>query len=1008
MNWRAWVLALLLLPLRAAGQPQPLADFAHSAWTVNDGAPADIWTMARAPAGYLWLGTGLGLFRFDGVRFDRYPLRDGQRLKSTNINALHVLPSGDIWLGLFAGGTVRLRDGVATAFGEAEGMPPGRVLRIAADQDGHLWAAAGGGLARFDGSRWRRVGPEMGYPELGAQYVLVDCRGVLWVVSQNRLFWLARGGQRFQDTGEVLSGGAVLAEDRAGRIWVSDGLSGTRPLPDYAGGAAPASGRGQPQIAHGWTAHFARAKQMLFAEDGSLWLTEAGVGVRRLRDPAAIPVGRGIQPSDELETFTRRQGLPADIVVPLVQGTEGEIWVGSNHGLSNFRSQRLRVVPEFGTGEPAGFGVALQGDGVLVASGRRALRLLPPGASQPVELGRSVKAIVRDRQGQLWLSDDDGVAREVDGQFERVHLTQPPRDYHVQALAPDHCGGAWIAVPGLGMFHAGPDGARRDRRFEPGGAMPTAIIVAPDGDTWFGYDDEVLRLRGDTVARFGAADGLLVGRTTNLFVSADGSVYVAGEAGFARFDGRRFAVVTAERDDAFAHVSGVAEAGNGDLWLNGGRGVVQLRAADLPAMFGPARRLNYRLLNWRDGLPGIAQQATAVSTAVRDHQDRIWFATNRAVAWVDAARAARNENPGRVEIQALRAGDRNHHPTPGLELPAGTRSVAIRYSALTLAGAERARFRYRLDGVDADWQEADMRREATYANLGHGDYRFRVLAASGDGVWGTEEATLAFHIEPTFWQTRGFMAGAVLLVAALVAGAYVLRTRAIAAGVRRQLEARHRERERIARDLHDTLLQSTQALIINVQGAASRLPADAPVRGQIEAVLDRADAVVLEARERVRDLRSGDVDGAELLQVLQQLGRELAHESGRPELVFRAVGSGTPRPLERSVFDQLHLIACEALRNAFHHAQARQIEVEVCWGQAELMLHVRDDGVGIPPAWVRDGGRPGHWGLQGMRERALEVGGRVNLVSESPGGTEVEIRVPGRFAYRALRPAAPS
>ncbi len=1004
MSWRAWLFALLLLPVRGAGEPLPLADFAHSAWTVNDGAPADVWTMARAPGGYLWLGTGLGLFRFDGVRFDRYPLRDGQRLKSTNINALHVEPSGDIWLGLFAGGTVRLRDGVATAYGEAEGMPPGRVLRIAADHDGHLWAAAGGGLARFDGRRWQRVGAEMGYAESGAQYVMVDCRGVLWVVSQHRLHWLARGGRQFQDTGEVLSGGAVLAEDRAGRLWVSDGLRGTRPLPDYAGGAAPAGGGTPPRNTNSWTPHFARAKQMLFAEDGSLWLTEAGVGVRRLRDPAAIPVGRSIQPSDELETFTRRQGLPADIVVPLVQGREGEVWVGSNHGLSSFRSQRLRVVPEFGSGEPAGFVVAPLGDGVLVASGRRALRLVPPGAPQPVELGRSSKALVRDRRGVLWLSDDDGVVREVGGRFERVHLAQPPRSYHVQALAPDHRGGAWVAVPGLGLFHAGSGGVRRDTRFEPGGAMPTALIVGADGDAWFGYDDEVLRLRGDTVTRYGTADGLLVGRTTSLFISAGGHVYVAGEAGFARFDGRRFAVVTAERDDAFAHVSGIAEAANGDLWLNGGRGVVQLQAADLAAMFGgTASRLNYRLLNWRDGLPGIAQQATAVSTAVRDSQDRIWFATNRAIAWVDAARVARNESPGRVEIQALRAGDRNHHPTPGLELPAGTRSVAIRYSALTLAGAERARFRYRLDGVDADWQDADTRREAAYANLAHGDYAFRVVAANGDGVWGTEEATLAFRIAPTFWQTRGFMAGVLLLTLVLVAGAYVLRTRAIAAGVRRQLEARHHERERIARELHDTLLQSTQALIINVQGAASRLPADAPVRSQIEAVLDRADAVVLEARERVRDLRSGDVDGAELLAALQRLGEELQ----RPELVFRAVASGAARPLERSVFDQLHLIAREALRNAFRHAQARQIEVEVCFGAAELVLRVRDDGVGIPSAWISDGGRPGHWGLQGMRERAREVGGRLGLVSESPGGTEVQIRVPGRFAYRAPRPDTP-
>lgn len=1001
MRWRVWLLALLL-PLRAWAQPAPLTDFAHSSWTVNDGAPADIWTMARAPAGYLWLGTGLGLFRFDGVRFDRYPLRDGQRLKSTNINALHVDASGDIWLGLFAGGVVRLRDGVATAFGEADGVPPGRVLRIAAGHDGALWAAAGRGLGRFDGRRWRSVGADMGYPERGADYVFVDCRGVLWVAAPHRLYWLAPGAREFRSTGEVVSRGAVLAEDRSGRVWVSDDLRGTRPLPDYPGGAEPAVEVPLPQGRSAEGGHFARAKQLLFSEDGSLWLTEAGVGVRRLRDPDAIATGRSLQPEDGLETFSRRQGLPADIVVPLVQGLEGEIWVGSNHGLSSFRSQRLRVVPEFGTGEPAGFGAVPLEHGVLLVSGKRALSLEPPGEAHMVDLGQSFRAVVRGADGVLWLTDDDGLQREAGGRRERVQITQPARTFHVQALAPDHHGGAWVSAPGLGVFHVGPGGARRDERFEPGGAMPTAIVATPGGDVWFGYDDLALRLRGGRVTRFGTDEGLLVGRTTCLFITAGGVVYVAGEAGFARFDGRRFAVVTAERDDAFAHASGIAEARSGDLWLNGGRGVVQVQAADLPALFGQgaARRLNYRLLNWRDGLPGIAQQATAVSTAVRDEQGRLWFATNRAIAWLDPARVARNESPGRVEIQALRAGDRNYRPAPDLELAAGTRSIAVRYSALTLAAAERARFRYRLDGVDADWQDADTRREATYANLGHGDYRFRVVAANGDGVWGTEEATLAFRIAPTFWQTRSFMAGAVLAVLALVAAAYVLRTRAIAAGVRRQLEARHGERERIARELHDTLLQSTQALIINVQGVASRMPADEPVRGQIEAVLDRADAVVLEARERVRDLRSGDVDGAELVHALQALGSELVDELGSPERVFRVVDSGTPRTLERSVCDQLLLIAREALRNAMRHAQARQIEVEVSWGAAELVLRVRDDGVGIPSTWVRDGGRPGHWGLQGMRERANEIGGRLGLASESPGGTELEIRVPARFAYR--------
>jgi len=1004
-----WALGLVacLWPWLSIAQAPPLAEFAHSAWTVNDGAPADIWTLARAPQGYLWLGTGLGLFRFDGVRFDRYPLREGQRLQSNNINALHVGAGGEIWIGLFAGGVVRLRDGVATSFGEADGLPGGRVLQFARDRDGALWAAASRGLARFDGRRWQRVGPDWQFNEPGADYVFIDHRGVLWVAGAQGLHWLPPGGRRFHATGEVISRSAVLAEDRAGRVWISDGLKGTRPLPDYAGGAPAPKPADRADTLADSVSFYARAKQMLFAEDGSLWLTENGVGVRRLRDAAAVPVGHSLAVGDMLETFSRRQGLPADIVVPLVQGMDGEVWVGSNHGLSSFRVQQLRRVPEFGTGEPAGFTVAVLDDGVLTLSGHRALHLAPP---QPplgrLELDQHFRAVTSDATGAIWWVHADGVWREAGGRRERMWLPGERRNYGVQAFAPDQRGGAWVAAMGVGVFHVGPDGARREPRLELGARLPTAITVAADGTAWFGYDDELLRLSGDELRRYTSADGLRVGRTTTLHVGAK-AVYVGGEGGFSRFDGRRFSSVAAERDDAFAHVSGAVETAAGDLWLNGGRGLVQVQARDLPALFDelPAR-LNYRLLDWRDGLPGIAQQATPVPTLVQDRQHRLWVATNRGIAWLEPDHVTRNERAIGVEIQHLRAGDRHYRPDAGLALPAGTRNVVVRYSALTLAASERARFRHRLDGVDTDWQDADTRREAAYANLGPGDYRFRVVAANGDGVWSREEASLPFRIEAKFWQTRSFAVVCGLALLGLAAGAYLLRTRAIAAGVRRQLEARHHERERIARDLHDTLLQSTQALIVNVQGIASRLPGQDPVRGQIEVLLDRADDVVLEARERVRDLRTSGVDGEELLCGLQTLGQQLGEELGR-DIVFRAVGIGTPRTVERTVGDELHRIAQEAVRNAFRHAHARQIEVEITYLKSELLLRVRDDGSGIPLPWVQGGGRPGHWGLQGMRERAQGIGAKLTLSSATAGGTEIEVRVPGRVAYAGRTSKAP-
>ncbi|MBL8279411.1 MAG: hypothetical protein JNL93_22285 [Pelomonas sp.] len=1009
MNRLAWVarlcaaLALLLALLLALAWPgaaraepaRPLAEFAHTRWMVDQGAPADIWTLALSPSGTLWLGTGLGLFRFDGVRFERYALRPGQRLTSNNINALHIEPDGDVWIGLYAGGAAHLHDGHVTAFGEAQGLPGGRVLRFARGPDGVLWAAAGDGLARFDGQRWHRVGAERQFHDAGADYVFVDRRGVLWVAGTRRLYWLAPGSQGFHDTGEVVSRSAVLAQDRAGRIWLADGLRGTRPLPDYAGGAAPAAAALNGPLKTP-DAPLVRAKQMLFAEDGSLWLTDAGVGVRRVRDASAVPSGQSLSAADGLELFSRDDGLPANVVVPLVQGLDGEVWVGSNQGLASFRPQRLHRLSALGGSEPAGFTVAAAGEGVLVFSGRRAMRWAPPQPPQAVPVDQHFRAAIRDATGTLWLVHADGIWREREGRRERVWLYAERRNYGVQAFAPDQRGGGWLSAPGAGVFHLGMGGVRHEPRLELAGALPTAIAVGPDGVAWFGYDNALLRLAGDALQAYTPEGGVHVGRATTLHAGPGGRLYFGGEAGFARFDGQHFLQLTAEHEDVFQHVSGVVETAAGDVWLNGGRGLVQVPAAELAraAANGPLRP-HYRLLDWRDGLPGIALQATPVPTLVQDSQQRLWVVTNGGVAWLDPARAIGSQRAVAVDILGLRAGDRSYRAEPDLVLPAGTRSAVIRYAALTLTAADRARFRYRLDGVDADWQDADTRREAAYANLGPGDYRFRVLAANSDGVWSSEEAVLAFRIAPLLWQRPVFAVACAALVLFLLAVAYLLRTRAMAAGLKRQLEARHRERERIARELHDTLLQSTQGLILNIQGAVATLPEADTLRLRIERLLDRADEVAVEARDRVMDLRTAAVHGQHLLDTLEVLGTALAPEG----VAFRVASHGHPRTVERTVSDQLGCIAQEALRNAFAHAQARRIEVVLSYGFSELVLTVRDDGVGIPDAWVQGGGRPGHWGLAGMQERAQAIGARVHLVRPQQGGTTVEVRVPAGIAY---------
>ncbi|QRN93521.1 hypothetical protein JRI60_30595 [Archangium violaceum] len=1004
MRPRSSIITLLLALAASLGPCDAAATsldhYAYTPLPVNDGAPADIWTLAQAPTGYLWLGTGMGLYRFDGVRFDRYPLREGQRLPSSNINALKVLPNGDIWLGFFAGGAARLRDGRSTVFGPREGMPPGRVLRFAGTPDGALWAAAAGGLARYEEGQWHVVGREWGYDDGAAEYVYVDRRGVLWVCTPRRLVFLRPGERRFQDTGETISRDAVLAEDLDGRLWLSEELQGTRPLPDHArsvppgtapvsSAAPPTSGSSSSSSTAGAPA-FARAKQMLFARDGSLWLTIWGAGIWRLPTPASIPTGRGLRPSDPLEKFEQPDGLASPVVVPVIEDTEGTVWVGTNAGLASFQKKRLHDIPELSSASQGGFTLAVLDTRVMAGNQRTALVVDPPAPPRAYGGPVPTRTAIFAADGALWWFNGREVFRRVGDTLRKFELPAGAVETHVMAFMPNGEDGMWLSIVGHGIFVATPKGIQPERRFGDSPA-PNAMALGPGNVVWLAFEDEVVRWSGGHSIRYGAGDGLAIGRATTIHAT-DKNLWVAGESGVARFDGQRFATILASRDIAFGLITGIVESPDGDLWMNGGRGVVQVKAGDIERMFSrPGGALNYRLFDWRDGLPGIALQAGPVPTAVRDQRGRLWFATNRGVTWLDPAALLRNERPPRTEIQSVRAGDRTYLAGDDLHLPEGTHSVTLRYTAVTLAAADRARFRYRLEGVDGEWHDGGSLREATYANLTHGRYRFRVVSSNGDGVWDETGAALDFTIEPTLVQTKAFAVACVVSLLAIAWSAYRMRARVIENQVQLRLEERHRERERIARELHDTLLQGVQGLVLQFDSLARRI-VDPELNESMERAIVKAEGVISAARDRVSELRTTD---GPLGTALACAARELA--DGK-HLVNVSV-TGDERPLRAAVRDELLMIAREAVANAVHHAKARSIAVSLSYDEHCLSLCVKDDGMGLDPIHASHNGKPGRYGIKGMFERARRQGGALRILSAPEGGTQVEVRIHAASAY---------
>jgi len=376
---------------------------------------------------------------------------------------------------------------------------------------------------------------------------------------------------------------------------------------------------------------------------------------------------------------------------------------------------------------------------------------------------------------------------------------------------------------------------------------------------------------------------------------------------------------------------------------------------------------------------------------------RLWYVTGAGVQVIDPRHIPFNKRPPPVHIEQITADDKTYGLNRGMRLPALTRHLQIDYTALSLVTAEKVRFKFKLEGEDKDWRDVGNRRHAFYTNLSPRSYRFRVIACNNSGVWNEAGDTLAFSIDPAYYQTTWFRALIAAIVLAMLGGLYRLRLYQIAREFNVRLEERVSERTRLARDLHDTLLQSFHGLMLQFQ-VVNKLMPEGKAKDQLEKALEQADEAIAEGRSAVYDLRSSTVTTNDLSEALDAVGNELSKEDTAD---FALVVEGGPRDMHPIIRDEVYRISREALRNAFKHARARHIETEINYGERLLRIRIRDDGQGIP-AEILEQGRPGHYGVPGMRERARQAGADLTIWSRVGSGTEIELSVAGSIAYATL------
>lgn len=980
---------LLVVSVSALDRNRAINQFHHTAWVAKDGAPSQISALAQTTDGYLWIGSALGLFRFDGVQFEQYSPPDGTTLPSRNIYALSATPDGGLWISFRPSGLGFLKDGQIKIFTRPEELPKSQVYSFARTADDRIWAGTHDGLYFFNGAGWTEVGAEWNFTPNRVRHLLTDKDGTLWVSTDKFLAFLPPGAKNFQLTAEK-NIALRLAQANDGRLWQVGYLKSLAWVKTVNVTAADT----EVKISQ-------NAVDLLFDREGGLWTAAYPNGIARVSFPEQLNP-KTIKTDDKrIQKFNEADGLSGNLVTNILEDREGNIWVGTTKGLDRFRYSPIVPV----TLPPAQQKLTLQagtnGEVWAASAGTHSILRITDDTIGPMFNGKSfVSSVYRAASGDIWWGGEGGILLQQDGKFKSFpQLDDLETDWMWEVIRGDREGGLWVNFGDVGLIYF-KDGIWEKRK-QPENLPdrgPSASFHDAAGRVWLGYtENRVFVLDGERVRGYSSANGIEIGRT-KVIRGRDENFWFGGELGLAHFANDKIYTVKTN-GEPLGTISGIIAAKNGDLWLNEVRGIINIPASEIRQLNeNPEYAVKYRLFDFEDNLPGGTQMNYTVSTAIEATDGRLWFATDNGLAQIDPANLIKNTVPPPVSIRSVNINEKTFQPFKSLRFPAGTEDLRINYTALSLSVPERVQFKYRLEGLDDHWREAGNRREAFYTNLSPGRYRFQVIAANNDGIWNEEGAALDFEILPMFYQTTWFYFLCLLAFAVLIWLGFMRRIHLVKSRLHLQFEERLAERTRIAQELHDSLLQGFVSVSMQLNVAVENLPDDSPSKRHLSRILELMNRVRDEGRNTLRGLRYSNRDNkGSLEQDFADIRQNLSEQQDE-QADFRVVVEGSPRRLQPIIRDEAFHIGREALLNAYRHSKAKKIEVVIEYAAKYLKISVRDDGRGIDEQ-VLKAGRDGHWGLTGMRERAKKIGAQFKVWSRTAAGTEIELVIPQHTAF---------
>jgi signal transduction histidine kinase len=953
---------LLLVLVSTFSAAQSSSNLSHQAWTTENGLPQNsVHAIFQSRDGYLWIGTEGGIVRSNAVEFKTFQHENTPAITSNDI-CCFAQGSDDstVWIGT-ADGILRYSGHSFQRYSTAEGLPSPDVLSVASVNDS-IYALTGAGLARFDGNRFSAIKTPSAPTAISASgdsLLIATPAGLL----QYRGNALSPAYQQLPPATQPIRAFGYLADHS---VWERTATELTF------------TANGNPRTIGPSALNGAHIQSFLPSFQGGMWIG-TNHGLYRMDDFLSTP---RLEPD-----------LNADNILSLREDAEGDLWVGTeSSGLHVLRHRNFHTLP--GSGENMVTAITQTTDGsVWVGSNGDGLDRWLSGTKHAFStreglISDVILSLAPGPQEDLWVGTADGLNHIIAGRITSMTSADGLPDDFVRSLLLDTDGSLWIGTR-RGLAHL--NGGKISTVTQANGLGSDLIgaLVRPmsSTDLWIATLNGLSVLHQDgSIHTYTTKDGLSGNTITALFSDTQGNLWIGtrGNGLSVRTVEGRFIAV--RRIDFPETIDSIVGDNRGSLWLGSAHGILRTRLYEMIACASTSScTLHVNRYGTSDGMPTEEISAIGHPSVWKTAEGSLWFATRKGVAIVDPGNLFLNRVPPPVSIERFTVDD-IEQPS-GITVGPGHNRFAFQYAALSFVAPSRVQYRYRLDGFDTHWIEPGPRRTAYYTNLPPGKYRFVVQAANNDGVWNERGTAVAFTIRPPFYRTFWFIFLATFLTGLIVFVLYRLRLRRL----RSQFNVVLAERTRVAREIHDTLAQSFVGVSVQLELANQLLAHE-----QVDAARQQIDQTRAYVREGIDEARRSiwDLRAASSQNTLPTRISHLAEKTSSHSLPVQVQIGGTYRALNASLENEVLRIAQEALANVVRHAEATSAAIGLNYEPGELQLTVVDNGHGFSSNGTQRSSSNGHFGLQGMHERAHNIGGKLSVISSPGNGTRIMLTVP--------------